>query len=134
MLYFLYFFVCFILDHSEPLLLLLEPGRSTGMAVQLSWIEFSEQWFCSLRSEPLSDPTRVQVNIETLLLLLHAELVHILNNFSSILALYHITGILMIFQSLESTKLSNNVESHLFREKRHSYFVKLKKMHAIDWA
>ena len=122
-----FFFVCFILDHPEPLLLLLEPGRSTGMAVQPSWIEFSEQWLCSLRSEPLSDPTRVQVNIETLLLLLLAELVHILNNFTSILALYHITGILMIFQSLESNKLSNNLKSHLFREKRHSYFVKLKK-------
>ena len=118
MLYFLFFclFVCFILDHPEPLLLLLEPGRSTGMAVQPSWIEFSEQWLCSLRSEPLSDPTRVQVNIETLLLLLHAELVHILNSISSILALYHITGILMIFQSLESNKLSNNLKSHLFRE------------------
>ena len=127
MLYFLYFFCLFYSRSSRATLLLLEPGRSTGMAVQPSWIEFSEQWLCSLRSEPLSDPTRVQVNIETLLLLLHAELVHILNNFSSILALYHITGILMIFQSLESTKLGNNVESHLFREKRHSYFVKLKK-------
>ena len=33
----------------------------------------------------------------------------------------------MIFQSLESNKLCHNLKSHLFREKSHSYFVKLKK-------
>ena len=43
LVFFVCFFVCFIFNHPETLLLLLEPGRSTGMAVQTSWIGFSEQ-------------------------------------------------------------------------------------------
>ena len=62
-LVFLYCFFLFVLFQSSRawLLLLLDSGQSMGMAVQPSWIGFSNQWLCSLRSEPLSHPRRFLV-------------------------------------------------------------------------
>ena len=118
MLYFLYFCSIFFFNDPESLLLLLEPGRSTGMTVLPSWIEFSEQWLCSLRSEPLSYPRRVLVTswVQTAS---HPRMTctHSLTICRTSSLYFHITGILMIFQSLERNKLCNNLKSHLFREK-----------------